>query len=122
MLHHERKCVSTSGVMRVFIEADDADSAREVASNLCSRLAAPLSSEIRSVEKYWKIPAWFEVVIGFSDAASIEDALARVQQLATNWDVRIRETDGSAMWSPEIGGTFSHPQVRWVNVECFRRS
>ena len=122
MSYHEPKSVSTNGVMRVFIESDDAASAREVASILCNRLAVSLNWEIRSVENYRKIPEWFEVVVGFSDMTSIEETLARVQELGTRWGIRIHEREATAMWASEIGGTFVHPQVRWANIECFEGS
>jgi hypothetical protein len=122
MLHHEPKSLSIRGVMRIFVESDDAISARGVVLGLCSKLPPSLDQEITSVEEYWKIPEWFEVIVEFTNVATIDETLASVQVLSTKWEVRTHETDGNAMWCPDIGGTFAHPLVRWVNIECFHQS
>jgi hypothetical protein len=122
MSHHEPKSTSTRGVMRLFIESDDASSARGIGLSLSNELPPTLHPVITSVKKYWKIPAWFEVIVKFGNNATIEEMLASVQFLSTKWKVQISETDGNAMWCPEIGGTFAHPLVRWVNIECFHHS
>jgi hypothetical protein len=122
MAHDEQKPVSTHGFMRVFLETDTADSAHKIGSILCEQLPASLHPEVTNVRKYWKIEEWFEVVIKFYNTTSIEETLAGVQALSTKWETRIYETEATALWSPEIGGNFAHPQVRWANVECFHQS
>jgi len=122
MSPNEPKPMSTHGMMRIFIEADTAESAHEIGSILCARLPPSLHSEVTSAKKYWKIEEWFEVIIGFQGTTPIEETLTRVQPLSTKWEVRIHETEASAMWAPEIGGSFAHPQVRWAHVECFSQS
>ena len=119
MLHHNSRGQRTRGVLRFFIDCDGQGSAVLVAEVICDALPARLSAKVKSIQRYWKIPEWFEVVVEFVNEGSVTETLASVKHLAPVWQSNVLESGGYAIWSHEMGGTFVHEMVRWANIECF---
>ncbi len=110
---------NTTGLLRVFVEATDLDEGTRIASELTELIDELLNPRIESVEAYWKIPGWFEVLIRIPSGNSIESAWTQLQPLCTDWHLSKNDTEVSAIWSFENGGNSVHPKVRWISVNLY---
>jgi hypothetical protein len=109
----------TTGVLRAFVEAIDIEEGTKIANELTKLIDESLGARLESVEAYWKIPKWFEVLIRIPGASTNESAWTRIQPLCINWQLSRNATEINAIWSLKIGGNTVHPKVMWISVNLY---
>lgn len=108
-----------TGVLRAFVEAADPDQGRKIAEELRTLIHERLEAQPARVERYWKIPEWFEVLIQLQGVDTIESSWSQAEPLCSRWHLTKTQDELNAVWSREIEGEVVHPQVRWLSVNFF---
>ncbi len=110
---------NTIGMLRAFVEASSIEEGTQIAGELTKLIDESLGVTIESVETYWKIPEWYEVMIRISNGQTADSAWSKIQPLCTNWQLSRNESGINAIWSTEIGGSVALPRMRWISVNLF---
>lgn len=108
-----------AGVLRAFIDVTDSIEGEKVAEELRKLLHQSLVAQPAHVQRYWKIPEWFEVMIELKGLDEVELSWHLVEVLCSTWQVSKTTDELSAVWSCEMGGEVAHPKVRWLSVNFF---
>lgn len=106
--------------LRLFAEVADAGDLTVISERLKAVLR-PFGEVGRpEVNRYWKVPAYFEVyfrmIVEPEAVARFGDIL---EAFGTGWLSRGSPDEPWAVWNHGPLATFFSPDVRWANVECF---
>jgi hypothetical protein len=104
--------------VKLLAETPDDLSAAGVAAMVQAKIAGLASVERFEAKRYWKIPAWFEILFRLESAgdprSTFETILAALGQ---GWE-RHRHTDMEwAIWSHNSDRTSFCPEMRWAHAE-----
>jgi hypothetical protein len=104
--------------LRLFAETDDPSVANDIAGVVESKAGKLGGVQTRPVERYWKIPEYYEVGI---DLRPNGEAIAAVEcmlaELATGWDRHGSGSDLWAIWNPSEEGRCFSSLVRWMSLD-----
>lgn len=107
-------------VVRVMVGADSVDTAQPLAAIIEERIRPFGLITRRQIERYWKIPEWFEIdFVLHLPSASNETFDSVLAAIADGWDRHVLgEGEAWAVWTPQTG-SFCFPDARWANVEYY---
>lgn len=108
-----------TGVLRAFVEATDKDQGKKIAEELRTLIPGSLEAQSARVERYWKIPDWFEVLIELQGVDAIDSSWKLAETLCSQWHLTKTQHELNAVWSHEVEGEVVHPKVRWLSVSFF---
>ena len=107
-------------ILRLFAETDDPSVAYYIAGVVESKAGKLGAVQSRPVERYWKIPEYYEVgIVLRPDGAAIDAVECILAQLATGWDRHGSESDLWAIWNPSEDGSCFSSLVRWISLNMF---
>ena len=103
--------------LRIFAETDDPSVAIDLAGVIVEKAGRYGWVRTRPVERYWKIPEFYEVAIELrpdgGSSAAYEGVLA---DLAAGWERHGSQEDLWAIWNPTAEGYCFSPLVTWMSV------
>lgn len=107
--------------LRLFAETDDLEVADDLASVVVARAGRFGEVRTRPVERYWKIPEYFEVDIELhldgEVSAAYEGVLA---DLATGWERHGSPDEPWAIWNPSSECQCFSALVTWMSLDVFK--
>ena len=76
------------------------------------------------MQRYWKIPEWFELLFTLQPSTDPELAFNGIlSSLGDGWERHeISAEEQWAVWNPTQSSAFFSPHIRWANVERFPES
>lgn len=100
---------------RFFLEVGDGPTALGLSQSICEKLLGHGKVSIKSIEKYWKIPEYYEVSIVVSSEELTLDALSVIaHDLGSGWVV---DNISYMIWTPSTHSNFIINEVRWAQLE-----
>ena len=109
-------------VLRLFAAIDDPSVADDLAGLVASKAGKFGGVQTRPVERYWKIPEYYEVGIELRPdgeaSAAYEGLLA---ELATGWERHGSPEEPWAIWNPSAEGRCFSPLVTWMSLDMYRQ-
>ena len=108
-------------LLRVFVETGDTAQAEDLLENeIVPSLARHARIADHTIERYWKIPDWFELTLHLQPLGDPQEAYERVVGLAdAGWTSCDDAPGGDTVWNPSPGSTFVTPQVRWAHLQVW---
>ena len=108
-------------LLRVFVESGDtAHAADLLESEIVPTLARHTRIGDRTIERYGKIPEWYELTLHLQPLGDPRDAYDRVVGLASDgWTSSDDAPGGDTVWNPAPGSTFVTPEVRWAHLQLW---
>ncbi|WZO99895.1 Imm31 family immunity protein [Isosphaeraceae bacterium EP7] len=104
--------------LRLFAETDDPRVANDIAAMIESKAGKLGGVQTQPVERYWKIPEYYEVSIDLRpDDETIVAVECMLAELATGWDRHGSGSDLWAIWTPSEEGLCFAPLVRWMSLD-----
>lgn len=106
-------------LLRVFVEVGSQDEASKVAVRIANLVGGFSSITHRTIEKYWKIPEYYELFFRlkpFEDGTSAYEKGLKI--LGDGW-ISVNSTE--SVWTPDEGGRFGIDDVRWASFELVAR-
>ncbi len=101
--------------LRLFTEVDTEASALEVAKRIIALIIKFAKVENQSVQKYWKIPEYYEIFFKLSSLHNLpEDYQSILEILGTGWE---QASDYESIWNPGDGKKFFVEEVKWAHLE-----
>ena len=108
-------------LLRVFVETDDVAQAQHLLEGeIVPTLARHARIGDREIERYWKIPHWFELTLRLQPLGDAREAYQRVVGLARDgWTSSDDAPGGDTVWNPTADSTFLAPEVRWAHLQLW---
>jgi hypothetical protein len=105
----------------VFVETEDAAKAEVLLeSEIVPTLAQHARIGGREIQRYWKIPEWFELTLRLQPLGDAREAYERVVGLAeAGWTSCDDAPGGDTVWNPTPESTFLAPEVRWAHLQLW---
>ena len=100
--------------IHLFADVSSSKEAYYVGAQLSKTLTPFGKVQICNIKRYWKIPEYFEFSIELRSPSlnqSICHEIAKV--LGVSWV----EAGGSYIWAASEKNEFTHPSVKWANLE-----
>jgi len=113
----------------LFVEAASEAEARQVLADVIAPTLAPKADlGVPSVERYWKIPEWFEVTLDLAPLGRVPAGVARgwratfariVALAGAGWTPGGDADAPDAVWNATPGVLFLAPEVRWAHLQLW---
>lgn len=108
-------------LLRVFLEVEDEARARDVLRSVIEPTLAPHAG-LRDVtiERYWKMPEWFEITADLDplyDPMAVYDRLLALAE--AGWTRSDDRSSRDAVWNPVSGALLLAPEVRWAHLQLW---
>lgn len=111
-------------LLRVMTEVETADAAgAEVRMVLAALTTAATTVTSEPSERYWKIPAYWELTFWIDPSIPVHDAFDRLVDVAeAGWTVSApgMDVDRWAVWNAGGGTVLFTSRVRWASLEVVR--
>ena len=105
----------------MFVETGDTAQAEDLLeSEIVPTIARHARVGDRTIERYWKIPEWFELTLHLQPLGDPREAYDRVVGLAGDgWTSCDDAPGGDTVWNPTPRSTFLAPEVRWAHLQLW---
>lgn len=108
-------------VLRLFAATDDPTVADDLAGVIASKAGKFGGVQTRPVERYWKIPEWYEVDIELCPAGEAIVAYeGMLAELANGWERHGSPEEPWAVWNPSATGRCFSALVTWMSLDMYR--
>lgn len=104
--------------LRLFVEARDCAEAQPIADSVIAKAQAFGDVRQHEIERYWKIPEYYEVSLEIYPREQAADAFTHIMaSLASGWECHGQGNEIWAVWSSSPENKFVSTNVRWANLE-----
>ena len=101
--------------LRLFVEVDTEASALEIDRKVISLISKFVSIESQSIQKYWKIPEYYEIFLKLNSLYNLRDTYQEILKiLASGWE---QHDEYENIWNPGPGKKFALEEVKWAHLE-----
>lgn len=102
--------------LRLFVEIDTEELALEIAKKIVTLISEFAKVENQSIEKYWKIPEYYEIFFKLNSVQNIHrDYSSILEKLGSGWEPSNKY---ESIWNPGGESKFIIEEVRWAHLEC----
>lgn len=101
--------------LRLFAEADSEKTASEIRQVLIESIGTFSSVEDSAVQRYWKIPNYYEIFLKLAPANGVEEDFLKIRnKLGRGWE---QQGEFECIWNPNETNFFSIKKVKWAHLE-----
>lgn len=110
-------------LLRLMAEVDSAAEAEAELRRVAPRIEAHAAVTQHAIERYWKIPAYWEITLHLRPLGPAPDVYERLLGLAEGgWTHGEPDEDGGgrwAVWNAAPGAVLLTPRIRWAELQLW---
>ena len=106
-------------LLRLYLEVSTKEDADAIVSSLIDSMKSKCSENSRIINKYWKIPEYFEAFLKLEPSGKSKDNFYDLLEIiGRDWDVYDEQEDELwAVWNYSANKQIVHPAIKWANLE-----